>query len=66
MYNLYNNSPISVRQFNNFLTPFHQAISDLSTDLEFFGQVGGFKTICKVMGHSNSTTVQALHVRLCV
>ena len=31
-------------------SPISEAISNLSTDLDFLGQAGGNKTICKVMG----------------
>ena len=36
--------------WSNFLTPSHQAITNLSTDLDSLGPGGGNKTICKVMG----------------
>ena len=33
-----------------FWPPFHQAISNLSTNLDPLNQVGGNKTVCRVMG----------------
>ena len=36
--------------WSTFSPPSHQAISNLSTDLDSLGQGRGFKTICKVMG----------------
>jgi hypothetical protein len=37
--------------FDQLFDPlFHQDILNLSTDLDFLGQGGGFKTICKVIG----------------
>jgi hypothetical protein len=36
--------------WSNFSPPFHQAISNRSTDLEFLGQGQPNKTICKMMG----------------
>ena len=65
--------------WSTFWPPFHQAISNLSTDLDSLGKDKGFKTICKVMGPEmkkkkniigdtflNSTTFLAFHVGLCV
>ena len=41
---------MSVCVFDQFFDPpFHQAISNVSTDLDSLGHGGGFKTICKVM-----------------
>ena len=36
--------------WSTFRPPSHQAISNLSTDLDSLGQDRGFKTICKVIG----------------
>ena len=62
--------------WSTFWPPFYQAISNLSTDLEFLGQGKPNKTICKVMGpemKKNSgdtffdfTTYLAFHVHWCV
>ena len=63
--------------WSTFWPHFHQDISYLSTDLDFLGQGGANKTICKMMGPEmekniigdtifNSTTYLAFHVGLCV
>ena len=36
--------------WSTFWPPSHEAISNLSTDLDFLGQGRGLKTICKEMG----------------
>jgi hypothetical protein len=42
---------LSVRLYvcPGFLPTYHQAISDLSIDLESLGEVKGFKTICRMI-----------------
>ena len=63
--------------WSTFSPPSHQAILNLSTDLDSLGPGGGNKTICKVMGPEmkkniigdtlfNSTTYLTFHVGLCV
>ena len=63
--------------WSTFRPPSHQAISNLSTDLDFLGQGGANKTICKVMAPKlkkntigdtffDFTTYLAFHVGLCV
>ena len=41
---------VSLCVWSTFSPPSHQAISNVSTDLDSLGQNRGFKTICKVMG----------------
>ena len=62
--------------WSTFRPPSHQAISNLSTDLDSLGPGGGNKAICKVMGSEMkkilletpflSYYLPSIHVRLCV
>ena len=78
--NLYNNSPISVRPSvcpHAISSHIYGQIWTLKVPMEFFGQGGPNKTICKVIRLEikkillatpffNSTTYLAFHVGLCV